>query len=200
MEWTHLTPEQYSTTRWSGGSTTQLAISPAGADYAQRDFLWRLSSAKVELDHSEFTPLPDYDRLLSTLEGGMQLKIGDKPLFTLEPQMVCAFDGGTPVESWGLCTDFNLMLRKDRCQGTVQALRMQPGCAVGVTTPLPSTAQYPNGMLAVYCVSGGVTLPEVGMKADAGELLLCQAPDLAPVLLESEQGCTLMVASIRGRE
>ena len=31
MEWTLLTQEQYVTTLWSGGTTTQLAIAPEGA-------------------------------------------------------------------------------------------------------------------------------------------------------------------------
>ena len=40
----HLTPSDYITTKWSGGLTTQLGIAPASAVYADRDFLWRLSS------------------------------------------------------------------------------------------------------------------------------------------------------------
>ena len=50
MEWKLLTKEDYVTTTWSGGTTTQLAIAPEGAVYADRDFLWRLSSAGVELE------------------------------------------------------------------------------------------------------------------------------------------------------
>ena len=52
MEWKLLTQADQVTTTWSGGTTTQLAIAPEGAVYADRDFLWRLSSAKVELEHS----------------------------------------------------------------------------------------------------------------------------------------------------
>ena len=36
---TLLTPDRYKTTRWSGGSTTQLLICPPEAQYADRDFL-----------------------------------------------------------------------------------------------------------------------------------------------------------------
>ena len=59
MTFTLLTPADYLTTSWSGGTTTQLTIAPAGAVYADRDFLWRVSSATVELDESDFTALPD---------------------------------------------------------------------------------------------------------------------------------------------
>ena len=69
MTMQHLTPKDYITTKWSGGLTTQLGIAPEGAVYADRDFLWRLSSATVEDAESDFTALPDYERLISTLEG-----------------------------------------------------------------------------------------------------------------------------------
>ena len=50
-------------------------IAPEGAVYADRDFLWRFSSAGVELEHSDFTALPDYVRLISVLDGQLELKI-----------------------------------------------------------------------------------------------------------------------------
>ena len=109
MEWRHFTRAQYITTAWSGGTTTQLAIAPEGAVYADRKFLWRLSSAQVELEHSDFTPLPDYDRLISVLKGELELKIGQGERGALEACTVRGFDGGVPVESWGRCVDFNLV-------------------------------------------------------------------------------------------
>lgn len=54
----HLTPSDYITTKWSGGLTTQLGIAPASAVYADRDFLWRLSSATVEDAESDLRPCP----------------------------------------------------------------------------------------------------------------------------------------------
>ena len=49
MEWKLLTREDFVSTSWSGGTTTQLAIAPEGAVYAERDFLWRLSSAYLQM-------------------------------------------------------------------------------------------------------------------------------------------------------
>ena len=69
----HMTPDNYIVSKWSGGTTTQVAIAPEGAVYADRDFLWRISSASVDLDESDFTALPDYHRWISTLEGRMTL-------------------------------------------------------------------------------------------------------------------------------
>ena len=58
---------------WAGGTTTQLAIGPEGADYAARRFDWRISTARVERDESDFTPLPGFRRILMILEGSVHL-------------------------------------------------------------------------------------------------------------------------------
>ena len=81
----HMTPDNYIVSQWSGGTTTQVAIAPEGAVYADRDFLWRISSASVDLDESDFTALPDYHRWISTLKGGMTLSHegGEKIYVTL---------------------------------------------------------------------------------------------------------------------
>ena len=73
MTVSHLTSKDYRTSRWSGGETTELLIWPRDAVYGQRDFLFRVSSATVELNESTFTALPDYHRLIATLEGTITL-------------------------------------------------------------------------------------------------------------------------------
>ena len=52
MRFTHLTSKDYVVSNWSGGKTIQIAIAPEGAVYADRDFLWRVSSATADLDES----------------------------------------------------------------------------------------------------------------------------------------------------
>ena len=121
--------EDYVTTLWSGGVTTQLAIAPEGAVYAERDFLWRVSSARVEDSESDFTPLPDYMRYLSVLEGGVTLRHSGGESIPLAPYAVHRFDGGAPTHSWGRCTDFNLMLHKGQAEGTMTALTGKDGPA-----------------------------------------------------------------------
>ena len=120
MTMQHLTPKDYITTKWSGGLTTQLGIAPEGAVYADRDFLWRLSSATVEDAESDFTALPDYERLISTLEGTIELSHNGGEKLTLNPYEVHRFDGGDSTHSWGCCRDFNLMLRKGKCEGKMR--------------------------------------------------------------------------------
>ena len=199
MEWKLLTKEDYVTTTWSGGTTTQLAIAPEGAVYADRDFLWRLSSAGVELEHSDFTPLPDYNRLISVLHGELEMKIGDGARFGLEPFTLRSFDGGVPVESWGKCTDYNLMVRKDKCQGIAQSIALTGGATCRWTAPLAAPQEGTQCTLALYCVQGGVSLPQAGVEAKEGQLLLCRQADEGAVELKAHGDTVVMGAAIYTR-
>ena len=78
IQFLRILPENHVVSEWSGGKTRQIFIYPPGAQYADRDFIFRVSSATVELDESDFTPLPDYRRFLSVLEGSVTLLIGSQ--------------------------------------------------------------------------------------------------------------------------
>ncbi len=195
MEWILLTHEDYITTNWSGGTTTQLAIAPKGAQYANRDFLWRISSAKVEMDHSDFTPLPDYHRFLTVLKGDLELKVGGEAYELLPRLTVRSFDGGVPTQSLGKCTDFNLMIRKGRCQGAVRSLTLP---ADSFATLLPETGgDYPNLTLALFCVSGALTLPAAALTAQPGELLLCREAASDAIKVAAQTFTEFLALSIR---
>ena len=148
----HLKGADYVCSTWSGGTTTQIAIAPEGALYAERDFLWRVSSAGVELEESDFTALPDYDRFIATLEGEMTLTHDGGEEIMLCPFAVHAFDGGVRTHSVGRCTDFNLMLRKGRCRGSLQALALAAGEVCEAA---------PKGEWVLYCAEGGAVLGEI---------------------------------------
>ena len=130
--WIKQGPEDYETTVWSGGTTTQLAIAPSGARYARRDFLWRVSSATVETEESDFTPLPDYERLIATLRGEIRLRHNDGPPILLRPLEVHRFSGADQTRSRGRCRDFNLMLRRGRADGSMEALMLSGETASGL--------------------------------------------------------------------
>lgn len=187
MTMQHLTPKDYITTKWSGGLTTQLGIAPEGAVYADRDFLWRLSSATVEDAESDFTALPDYERLISTLEGTIELNHNGGEKLTLDPYEVHRFDGGDDTHSWGRCRDFNLMLRKGKCEGKMRGEHLNAG--------EEKMAHGSEGMTLIYCGAGEVNViaggESVALRADeaarfdgyAGEIELC-----------SQSGARLMLA------
>ena len=199
MEWMKLTQEDYITTQWSGGTTTQLSIEPDGADYAKRDFLWRLSSAEVALEHSDFTPLPDYNRLLSVLRGKIDLKVGDSSPEPLALGQVCAFDGGVPVESWGTCTDFNLMVRKGVCSGLVQYLELKQGGSMIWTMPVLTPEEGGIHALALYCITGDLSMEQEG-TIQQGHCFLCRDAIAQSLYLNSESGCKVLVAVVHRKE
>lgn len=159
-----LTPADYVTSVWSGGATTQLAIAPEGASYADRAFLWRVSSATVELEESDFTALPDYHRLIATLRGDMVLthKVG-API-TLRPYQVHGFEGAEATHSRGRCTDFNLMLRRGEVDGTMEALRLPE--KAGIWHPDPRAEE-----LLLYCAEGTVSVETEKTELRTGESL-----------------------------
>lgn len=106
---------------WSGGTTTEFSIAPENGNYQSRDFLWRLSSATVELEESTFTSLPDFDRIILTLEGEMDICHDGGPWIHLEEFSPHRFDGASETRSRGQVTDFNLMLRKGACTGDLRS-------------------------------------------------------------------------------
>ena len=91
---------------------TELFIYPEGADYESRNFQFRLSTATVEVDSSNFTPLPQVHRILMLLQGKMELKHEGHHTKTLNKFDLDEFEGDWKTSSKGQCVDFNLMLRK----------------------------------------------------------------------------------------
>ena len=105
--------ENYKLSKWSGGSTRELAIYPANAEYLDRDFLWRLSSADSDKEESSFTKLPDYDRILMVLDGSVVLAHGEERTASLGAWESDAFDGAIKTKCFGqLKKDYNLIYRK----------------------------------------------------------------------------------------
>lgn len=112
MKFRFFRQENYKVSQWDGGTTKELAIFPETADYSQRDFLWRLSSATVEKEESHFSHLPDYDRVLMVIEGEVVLSYENQRVTRLIRLEQDRFDGGWNTTSFGKITDYNLMVRK----------------------------------------------------------------------------------------
>jgi len=160
----HLTEHDYCISQWSGGTTTQIAIAPEHARYADRDFLWRVSSASVDLEESDFTALPDYDRWISTLHGTMTLSHNGEAPITLSPYQVHAFDGGANTHSWGRCTDFNLMLRKGQAQGSIRSLHLPAAQTEAVAFTDEGNAEFPHTALLLFCGKGAAEILANGTR------------------------------------
>ena len=116
----HLTPADYQISTWSGGQTTQLLLSPKEGSYPDRTFDFRLSTATVEVEKSDFTDLSGYHRILMPLDASIRLNHLEQEV-VLNPFQSYFFDGGDPVSSQGTCQDFNLIY-KPSYQGHMSAI------------------------------------------------------------------------------
>ncbi len=195
----HVTPDQYIVSQWSGGTTTQVAIAPEGAVYADRDFLWRISSASVDLDESDFTALPDYHRWISTLKGGMTLSHEGGEKIVLAPYEIHQFDGGVDTHSWGRCTDFNLMLRKGKCQGVIRSLKLSAGEKADVAFESAPSEQFPNADLLIFCGEGKavVTLGDEQIVLEGLHSALVKDAVGASVTVETTENAAFMIAEVQ---
>ena len=105
-------PDCRSINKWAGGTTEELMIYPMGAQYCNRDFAFRVSTAVVDLEQTDFTLLPAFTRWISILKGHIKLIHEGYGQVSLNPLEAYCFDGGWTTRSIGKCTDFNLMLGK----------------------------------------------------------------------------------------
>jgi environmental stress-induced protein Ves len=108
-----LDPASRKVTAWSGGKTTELFLFPADGSYAERRFLFRVSSATVDLPESRFTPLPGVTRYLTPLSDGFYLKRNGHWSFLPHGDLL-QFSGDEDVLCRGSGRDLNLMLKGAR--------------------------------------------------------------------------------------
>jgi len=109
MQTAILNNQQFKMSNWSGGTTTELFIFPHDASYQKRNFIFRLSTARVEMEKSEFTSLPGVTRKIVILDGEIRINHHNHYAKTLSKFDVDSFKGDWKTTSVGTCTDFNLM-------------------------------------------------------------------------------------------
>jgi environmental stress-induced protein Ves len=100
-----------------GGSTTEIAVEPAGAGF--HDFDWRVSLATISED-GPFSVFPGVDRTLALVHGpGVVLEIDNASRVVLcDETPVLEFAGESAISAAltdGSTTDFNVMTRRASC-------------------------------------------------------------------------------------
>ena len=175
----HLTAGDYRTTPWrnGGGTTTEIAVSPAGASVSE-GFDWRLSVAEVATD-GPFSSFPGYQRSLSLLSGGGILldagKEGDIEL--RQPYKPVSFPGEWEIEGRLLgaaIRDLNLIFARDRVAGRVGFVTAGPS---------PLGVESDAAVLLLYLARGGPA--EVAASGgNSGQILRAEES----LLLESAEG------------
>lgn len=123
------------TTPWKngGGSTTEIAIGPAGASL--NTFDWRISVARVASD-GPFSDFAGIDRTLAVVRGsGLVMTIGDDEPVTLSTKAEpVSFPGDTPTSARlteGEITDLNVMTRRGRFRHRLLRIAKPTPCDFG---------------------------------------------------------------------
>ncbi|MFN5443764.1 MAG: HutD family protein [Crocinitomicaceae bacterium] len=101
--------KSFKTTDWSGGKTTEMFIYPTNSNYTDRNFDFRISSATVEVEESDFTYLTGFHRLLTIIDGQIELYVNNETPFVLEKDISFWFLGSDKVKSRGIVRDFNVI-------------------------------------------------------------------------------------------
>jgi len=176
---------------WSGGKTIQIAIGPENSVYANRDFLWRVSSATVDLAESDYTALPDYDRFITPITGEMKLTHDGGEEISLDLLEVHEFDGASATHCKGICTDFNLMLRKEKTAGSMDILDLDGEAGI-LLNPVDKTQK-----VLIYVLDGLVYVGDEDRDIACTEgNAIFVTDENVELLIDSEDGATAIICCI----
>ena len=179
--------ESFKTSRWSGGETCELFISPPGSDFSKREFLFRISSAAVEVPDSVFSSFAGYTRYITVLEGSIELCHKGHHDITLLPYDVDRFDGSWNTKSRGCCIDFNFIF-KSELQGKMKITDADKG----------HSKEYTCNRIFVYChlKNISVTLNNKTVALEKGCLLEIENPHGEPINLSIAECSSIIIMSI----
>ncbi|MEH6765714.1 MAG: HutD family protein [Aequorivita antarctica] len=191
MKITILTPKQFNTTQWSGGSTTQLYIFPPNATYAGRNFELRISTAKVEVAESTFTALPGVDRKLMILEGAITINHEGHYSKQLKPFEIDEFSGDWKTTAIGTCIDFNVMT-KGQQPSDLYHIAMEAGSSFTLQPKEECKSIF------LYATSGTIQLQlmDVDYILETGNLMVIEDGSVTSIAINSNNGFGLVVLEL----
>jgi len=178
------------TNKWSGGTTTQLAIYPKDAEYKKQDFLFRISTATVEVEESTFTKLPGISRKLMILDGEIKIEHQKHYSKTLRKFEQDSFEGDWDTKSFGKATDFNLMTT-GKAKGNIESLILEKN----KKTQFGSDFNY----LGLYIYSGEIelTVNQKHLKISQGDFLSIIGSDKKELEILSDNLSEIILTQIR---
>lgn len=168
---TILRKDTFNTTTWSGGTTTELLIHPPNSTYTSRNFNWRISSAKVEIEESTFTYLPNIWRKLMVIEGTVLLSHKNHYDVLLSPFKQDSFSGDWTTKSKGKIIDFNLMTAKGYT-GTLEAISLCNNDDTVISVRRPAFTKNCKELVSViYCPFGNIEFIDESTILYSGDLI-----------------------------
>jgi len=160
-----VTKQQQKVSSWSGGTTTELYISPANATVSEQNFDYRISTAKVLVEKSEFTSFPNFNRKLAILEGNLKIQHNQSAWCFLEAGDQIEFSGDWETRSEGQVIDFNVIFKN-----TFQV-------EVGFMDQLHSVVYAKDSeFLGLYCIRGKGRMNDVAFGL--GDFICVKEPIL----------------------
>ena len=187
--------EEYKSSIWTGGKTTELFIFPENASYQSRNFDLRISTASIDLDFSEFTSLPGFNRKLMVLEGSIRIVHKDKYEKELARFDQDEFSGDWSTVSYGKAVDFNIMCSK-RYFSELQSFRINK--SQSFLFPILSTFEF----VFIYLINGDLDLKNDGTNYNLKEkesILLNEISQNSEILFSSKTNAEYLVATILSR-
>ncbi|MDX6189796.1 HutD family protein [Flavobacterium sp. Fl-318] len=124
----HLFPKENSKASvWSGGLTYEYLIHPKTAHYADRDFVFRISSATIEQVPSEFTKFKGYYRYLVMLDNDLHIDLNkEKKVYT--KYEIMEFNSDDEVTSYTKGIDFNWMVSEKTSHHKLKIANSNQNC------------------------------------------------------------------------
>jgi uncharacterized protein len=180
------------TNDWAGGTTTQLAIYPASAEYQKFNFDFRISFATVAVESSTFTFMPGVTRHLLMLDGRLFLEHVDRYNLELNKFDQTTFSGEWETKAQEKVTDFNLMTR-GAANGKLEYLRLEKG----KTKNLELTGE--NHFLGIYLPKGKLKL-ESGDEISGlhpGDFCFHHGIKSSPMLLTAEEHSDIIISWVK---
>ncbi len=191
MKKTVLTSNHFNALSWSGGTTKELFIFPAEANYSQRNFQFRLSTATVETETSDFTSLPGISRKLMILSGNISLHHEGHYSKQLNKFDTDSFEGDWKTSSVGKCTDFNLMT-SGNTTGEIYSMTIKnQGSNIH---SIKKNADW----LFIYIPTGKISTHidhEISIL-HKGDLLVLKKPPLLNLEIKGMEDCELVIVEI----
>ncbi len=191
MSFTIISADKFNTINWSGGTSTELFIYPDTADYKLRNFDFRLSTAKVEVEKSEFTSLPGVLRKIMILDGQIEISHKNQYHKYLKEFDVDEFEGDWQTSSVGVCTDFNLMTRGNT-KGELSSLHL-------LNNQTKDLSFSDNQIkIFIYLYAGKITINNKGndLNLDQGDLLIIENSDHKSLKIKALGDSDLIISRI----
>lgn len=178
--------------KWAGGTTTELFIYPENSSYLDRNFLFRVSSATVEAEKSEFTHLPGFSRLLMILDGKIEIQHKGKYSKVLKKFDIDEFQGSWETSSQGKAIDFNLMMAEG-IQGSLMAHWFILQGSVNLDFAIKNT------YTGVYVFKGSAEMfiAEESIILESGDFLIMEGFMQGSIELVAGKNCQIILSSIQ---